>query len=52
VSKDLISNRVKGSADEVRNPTFHSEAAEAKRKIVKSDNFTGQTNTVDVDKHM
>jgi len=30
----------------------HSEAAEAKRKIVKSDNFTGQTNTVDVDKHM
>ncbi|GAA5918261.1 hypothetical protein JCM6882_005134 [Rhodosporidiobolus microsporus] len=29
------------------------DAPEAKaRKIVKSDNFTGQTNTVDVDKHM
>ncbi|GAA6019740.1 hypothetical protein JCM11491_005235 [Sporobolomyces phaffii] len=29
------------------------EGSEAKaRKIVKSDNFTGQTNTVDVDKHM
>ncbi|GAA5882327.1 hypothetical protein JCM16303_004073 [Sporobolomyces ruberrimus] len=28
------------------------DGSEAKRKIVKSDNFTGQTNTVDVDKHM
>ncbi|GAA6001945.1 telomere length and silencing 1 family protein, partial [Rhodotorula paludigena] len=30
-----------------------SEAPEARaRKIIKTDNFTGQTNTVDVDKHM
>ncbi|BGP22530.1 hypothetical protein Rt10032_c07g3008 [Rhodotorula toruloides] len=30
-----------------------SEGPEAKaRKIIKTDNFTGQTNTVDVDKHM
>ncbi|GAA5914102.1 telomere length and silencing 1 family protein [Sporobolomyces salmoneus] len=28
------------------------DGSESKRKIVKSDNFTGQTNTVDVDKHM
>lgn len=34
-------------------PSCCSDAPEAKaRKIVKSDNFTGQTNTVDVDKHM
>ncbi|BGP29767.1 hypothetical protein JCM10296v2_001512 [Rhodotorula toruloides] len=37
-------------ADRIRDD---SEGPEAKaRKIIKTDNFTGQTNTVDVDKHM
>ncbi|GAA6063792.1 hypothetical protein JCM10212_001362 [Sporobolomyces blumeae] len=39
-----------GAKDRLRDD---GNAPEAKaRKIVKSDNFTGQTNTVDVDKHM
>ncbi|BGP53606.1 hypothetical protein JCM8202_001473 [Rhodotorula sphaerocarpa] len=39
-----------GAGDRIRDD---SEGPEAKaRKIIKTDNFTGQTNTVDVDKHM
>ncbi|GAA6041752.1 hypothetical protein JCM8097_008313 [Rhodosporidiobolus ruineniae] len=41
---------LRGGKDRLRDD---GDAPEAKaRKIVKSDNFTGQTNTVDVDKHM
>ncbi|GAA5864681.1 hypothetical protein JCM1840_002199 [Sporobolomyces johnsonii] len=41
---------LQGGRDRLRDD---GDAPEAKaRKIVKSDNFTGQTNTVDVDKHM
>lgn len=40
-------------ADTVSSSRTRSEGPEAKaRKIIKTDNFTGQTNTVDVDKHM
>ncbi|BGP18773.1 hypothetical protein JCM10213_004268 [Rhodosporidiobolus nylandii] len=41
---------LRGGKDRLRDD---GDAPETKaRKIVKSDNFTGQTNTVDVDKHM
>ncbi|KAK4049369.1 hypothetical protein OIV83_004101, partial [Microbotryomycetes sp. JL201] len=41
-----------GLRDRVRDGTPGDDAKSLTRRVVNNDNFTGQTNTVDVDKHM
>lgn len=41
-----------GTDDLLPSPSDRDGSEAKARKIVKTDNFTGQTNTVDVDKHM